>query len=177
MASRAHPSIRSSSAAPRAPLCILELICSLSATCNLTWRQLWLVAPRYSAEPYLTTFVTSTDKDGYYFFGLAVHEGHPGVYAVVLDVDTITSPVLLAYVPSKLATIEIVQCDEAKLASIPASHCTCAICHEDFAVGEKLRCLPSCEHHFHAGCIGHWLRIKAACPLCNAKVKPKPVKK
>ena len=78
---------------------------------------------------------------------------------------------------AELATIEIVQCDEAKLASIPASHCTCAICHEDFAVGEKLRCLPSCEHHFHAGCIGHWLRIKAACPLCNAKVKPKPVKK
>ena len=79
-----------------------------------------------------------------------------------------------AVTEDELATLEIVPCDAAKLSSLSSSHCTCAICHEDFAVGDKLRCLPSCEHHYHAGCIGHWLRIKAACPLCNAKVRPAP---
>ena len=49
--------------------------------------------------------------------------------------------------------------------------CRCAICHEDFGVGESLRVLP-CGHKYHANCVGHWLRIKAACPMCNQKVRP-----
>ena len=77
-----------------------------------------------------------------------------------------------ALTEDELNTLEVQPCDEAKLASLSSSQCTCAICHEDFAIGDKLRCLPSCEHHYHSGCIGHWLRIKAACPLCNAKVRP-----
>jgi len=73
----------------------------------------------------------------------------------------------------QLETLPTYLCDEAALAKlVDAEKPTCAICHEDFAVGETLRCLPACEHTYHANCIGHWLRIKAACPLCNCKVKP-----
>ena len=73
----------------------------------------------------------------------------------------------------QLETLVCVPCDKPKLLSlIDADKPTCAICHEDFALGESLRCLPGCNHTYHASCIGHWLRIKAACPLCNAKVKP-----
>ena len=60
-------------------------------------------------------------------------------------------------------------CDSALLESLADRH-TCVICHEDFVVGEKLQLLPACGHAYHCLCIGHWLRIKAACPLCNATV-------
>jgi hypothetical protein len=70
-----------------------------------------------------------------------------------------------------LTKLPTCQCDQALLNSLAEQHTTCAICHEDFAEGEVLRRLP-CQHLYHASCVGHWLRIKAACPLCNAKVRP-----
>ena len=73
----------------------------------------------------------------------------------------------------QLAMLRVAPCDETALARLVlAEKPTCAICHDDYKVGESLRCLPGCEHTYHANCIGHWLRIKAACPLCNAKVQP-----
>ena len=72
----------------------------------------------------------------------------------------------------QLDRLECVPCDKPRLQKlIDAERPTCAICHEDFAVGDSLRCLPACDHTYHANCIGHWLRIKAACPLCQQKVK------
>ena len=62
-------------------------------------------------------------------------------------------------------------CTPCTLDALEERHKTCAICHEEFCVGESLRKLP-CQHMYHAMCIGHWLRIKSSCPMCNAKVKP-----
>lgn len=73
----------------------------------------------------------------------------------------------------QLAMLPRSKCDEMTLSKmVVADKATCAICTEDYKIGETLTCLPVCEHTYHANCIGHWLRIKAACPLCNAKVKP-----
>ena len=73
----------------------------------------------------------------------------------------------------QLDTLPTHECDEARHAElVAAERPTCAICHEDYCVGETLRCLPACGHCYHANCVGHWLRIKAACPLCNQKVQP-----
>lgn len=44
---------------------------------------------------------------------------------------------------------------------------TCAICIDDYEVGDKLMCLP-CGHAFHTNCIARWLIERSAtCPLCK----------
>ena len=72
----------------------------------------------------------------------------------------------------QLNTLPILPCDKKRLILlVEAERTTCAICHDEFCLDQELRCLPACEHMYHANCIGHWLRIKSSCPLCNQKVK------
>ncbi|CAN6325818.1 unnamed protein product [Urochloa humidicola] len=42
----------------------------------------------------------------------------------------------------------------------------CAICIEDFEVGDELTVMP-CAHGFHEGCIAKWLARRRLCPCCR----------
>lgn len=46
---------------------------------------------------------------------------------------------------------------------------SCAICQEDYKVGEKIMTL-TCFHAFHSECSGDWLKRKATCPICKTNM-------
>ncbi|OMJ91272.1 hypothetical protein SteCoe_6253 [Stentor coeruleus] len=43
---------------------------------------------------------------------------------------------------------------------------TCAICQEDYDVGETLKKLQ-CGHIYHENCLKPWFRVKDTCPVCR----------
>jgi len=48
----------------------------------------------------------------------------------------------------------------------------CAICCDEFVVGDTVSFLP-CMHHFHSFCVADWLDTKSKqpqCPVCNHKI-------
>ncbi|VAH55020.1 unnamed protein product [Triticum turgidum subsp. durum] len=53
---------------------------------------------------------------------------------------------------------------------VQEDNCTssmCAICLEDYTVGEQIRVLP-CRHKFHAACVDMWLTSwRSFCPVCK----------
>lgn len=48
----------------------------------------------------------------------------------------------------------------------------CAICQEEFEIGEIAKCLP-CEHYFHPNCVIPWLKQCNSCPVCRAPLEDK----
>ncbi|XP_052180692.1 uncharacterized protein LOC127793929 [Diospyros lotus] len=54
---------------------------------------------------------------------------------------------------------------------------TCPICLTEYRPKETLRCLPECQHCFHADCVDEWLRLNASCPVCRTSPErsPRPV--
>ncbi|KAK3118362.1 hypothetical protein QOZ80_9BG0697920 [Eleusine coracana subsp. coracana] len=45
----------------------------------------------------------------------------------------------------------------------------CAVCHEGYEAGDRVRTMP-CAHGFHEGCIVGWLFVSRLCPLCRFKL-------
>jgi Ring finger domain len=54
-----------------------------------------------------------------------------------------------------------------------AEDAECAVCMEDYKLGDELRELP-CKHHFHQECCDRWLRMKQTCPLCVQRIDKVP---
>ena len=52
------------------------------------------------------------------------------------------------------------------------SNSVCAICIDDYIVGENLLICP-CGHGYHKECLRQWLRRKNVCPLCKVVVSKK----
>ncbi|CAN8298519.1 unnamed protein product [Cochlearia groenlandica] len=48
----------------------------------------------------------------------------------------------------------------------------CSICLCDYEAREPVRCIPECNHCFHAYCVDEWLKASATCPLCRNSPAP-----
>ncbi|KAL2340883.1 hypothetical protein Fmac_008823 [Flemingia macrophylla] len=46
----------------------------------------------------------------------------------------------------------------------------CAVCLENFKVGDVCRLLPNCSHSFHMHCIDTWILQAPICPICRTWV-------
>ncbi|GLT83347.1 hypothetical protein SLE2022_016420 [Rubroshorea leprosula] len=46
----------------------------------------------------------------------------------------------------------------------------CAICLDDYVVGELCKIFPACKHMFHLNCINKWLKDNLTCPICRKYV-------
>lgn len=69
---------------------------------------------------------------------------------------------------SDIDSIPTIQISSSMLSSDPDpdSVLLCAVCKEDFAVGESAKKLP-CSHIYHSDCIVPWLSDHNSCPLCR----------
>jgi E3 ubiquitin-protein ligase RNF13 len=47
----------------------------------------------------------------------------------------------------------------------------CAVCLENFKMGDKCRLLPICRHSFHAQCVDEWLLKTPICPICRTSAE------
>lgn len=96
-----------------------------------------------------------------------------GCLLVCIQAGFMTASERSSFVSERLMTVEQV----LKLPSVdfdlsdePAHQTSCAVCIEEYNVGDKLRQLP-CQHVFHTECIVPWLTERhTSCPLCKAQV-------
>ncbi|KAK7317194.1 hypothetical protein RJT34_01206 [Clitoria ternatea] len=51
----------------------------------------------------------------------------------------------------------------------------CAVCLENFKVGDKCRLLPNCSHTFHVHCIDSWILKTPICPICRTWIHSRVV--
>lgn len=59
--------------------------------------------------------------------------------------------------------------EQAARRSTQSASDACCICLDAIGVARRAEALP-CMHAFHDACISTWLRLRSACPLCNAAV-------
>lgn len=69
--------------------------------------------------------------------------------------------------PDEIASLP---CDEVLQEYAGSNASSCAICLSSFAVQDRIRRLPKCQHAFHRPCIDQWLLRTPSCPLCLAPV-------
>lgn len=59
-----------------------------------------------------------------------------------------------------------------KASSVAVDDDDCAVCLDNYKVGDKCRLLPVCNHKFHAHCVDLWLLSTPLCPICRTPTTP-----
>ncbi|KAA8530253.1 hypothetical protein F0562_004962 [Nyssa sinensis] len=63
--------------------------------------------------------------------------------------------------------LEKLPCFDFEAREKGSSPVDCAVCLDNFKVGDKCRLLPLCKHSFHAQCVDSWLLKTPICPICR----------
>jgi hypothetical protein len=74
----------------------------------------------------------------------------------------------------RMSTVDLerLPCFDYKAAEKGSSSVDCAVCLDNFKMGDKCRLLPNCGHSFHVQCIDSWLLQTPICPICRTIANP-----
>ena len=103
----------------------------------------------FPSHPFVTTFITPSDKTGNFEFGITVHKGNPGLYGFSLEADAVSSNVVLFHIPSKLHSAKIDVEPSQQVFSFENAEAGYSGRSQDFASGlpaGELRCGPLQVH-------------------------------
>ncbi|CAH8330783.1 unnamed protein product [Eruca vesicaria subsp. sativa] len=73
---------------------------------------------------------------------------------------------------STIESYKKVELGESRRLPTGSNDVVCSICLSEYATKESVRCLPECEHCFHAECIDAWLKLHSSCPVCRSNPSP-----
>ena len=73
---------------------------------------------------------------------------------------------------NKLPCFEYKEGEKGTNATTSSNSTECAVCLDNFKVGDKCRVLPNCHHCFHVSCVDLWLIKSPLCPICRAPTRP-----
>lgn len=68
--------------------------------------------------------------------------------------------------PAAKSVVENLPFVELTMEELRGEVAACAVCKDEFLVGEKVQKLPCC-HCYHGDCIAPWLGIRNTCPICR----------
>jgi len=68
--------------------------------------------------------------------------------------------------PPPAARLFVEELPDVEIGDKRAKESNCAVCNEDFKLGEEAKLLP-CKHYYHHKCILSWLELHNTCPLCR----------
>ncbi|XP_057419701.1 E3 ubiquitin-protein ligase CIP8 [Lotus japonicus] len=68
--------------------------------------------------------------------------------------------------PASASVVESLPAVTVKEDDVGNNNALCAVCKDDFVVGEEVKQLP-CSHRYHGDCIVPWLGIRNTCPVCR----------
>lgn len=88
----------------------------------------------------------------------------------------ITPAILIICLPKEQAeTMELGETSKSVVVPRP-NDTLCSICLSEYTSKETLKCLPECQHCFHAQCIDPWLKLHNSCPICRNSPSSLPSK-
>ncbi|CAJ1944264.1 unnamed protein product [Sphenostylis stenocarpa] len=68
--------------------------------------------------------------------------------------------------PASVSAVRNLPAVVVSTADVANENMVCAVCKEEFGVGERVKLLP-CSHRYHGDCIVPWLGIRNTCPVCR----------
>ncbi|QCD80779.1 E3 ubiquitin-protein ligase [Vigna unguiculata] len=68
--------------------------------------------------------------------------------------------------PASVSAVRNLSAVVVSAADVASENVVCAVCKEEFGVGEEVKQLP-CSHRYHGDCIVPWLGIRNTCPVCR----------
>lgn len=158
-----HPGVVRARRVPKCSVCVFLLTQATSAMLSFARKMQSAITRRNSNKSQgkpVSGILLDDNGDEMRLEGMVLKVDDQGVLDLG-DVDHLLGADEEAF--ENLQVAEITSLDELE------GQLVCAICQDNFQVGDMVRWLP-CEHCFHQECVDQWLHVSTKCPLCECPV-------